>query len=339
MDYPKSVPGVGLVDGKFVDENPATGQVGSLIPAPWGNAVTDELLNVLTEAGIQPNEANVGQLLQGLKVIFATLVSPAFSGTPTAPTPADKDNSTRVANTAFVNHAIATGTIDNANKIGGIPMRFAENIEQPYYFYGCYPGAGRVNELTLFPRTLLTFAMGQITGLGDALASKVISGTGGIKLNWSGQGGQPLWVFGGQDPSNVNVYNPANWSVNYATSAGSAGTSATSNYANGAGNADKLGGIPMRHQENADQPYYVYGRNGNTAEITLYNRGTLVAGFANQLTGAGLQGGQVGSYLLNKNHTSSEAPGAWELRGFGYDVGSGGDGGLGTRMALWQRVG
>jgi len=38
MDYPKSVPSAGLVNGKFVDENPLTGTAGSLIPAEWGNA-------------------------------------------------------------------------------------------------------------------------------------------------------------------------------------------------------------------------------------------------------------------------------------------------------------
>lgn len=42
-------------------------------------------------------------------------------------------------------------------------------------------------------------------------------------FNWSGQGGQPTWIWGGNDGVNMYVYNPANWSVNYANSAGTAG--------------------------------------------------------------------------------------------------------------------
>lgn len=66
MDYPKSVPGVGLVGGKFVDENPATGQQGSLIPSGWGNQVTDELLAVIAAAGLEPSEEQSDQVLQAL---------------------------------------------------------------------------------------------------------------------------------------------------------------------------------------------------------------------------------------------------------------------------------
>lgn len=36
---------------------------------------------------------------------------------------------------------------------------------------------------------------------------------------WSGQGGQPAWLWGGSDGTNMYVYNPANFSVNYATTA------------------------------------------------------------------------------------------------------------------------
>ena len=46
-----------------------------------------------------------------------------------------------------------------------------------------------------------------------------VSGTDST-WTWSGQGGQPNWVWGGNDPSNMYVYNPANFSVNWATAAG-----------------------------------------------------------------------------------------------------------------------
>ena len=38
---------------------------------------------------------------------------------------------------------------------------------------------------------------------------------------WSGQGGQPTWLWGGNDGVNMYVYNPSNFNVNYANSAGS----------------------------------------------------------------------------------------------------------------------
>ncbi|MBC2655103.1 phage tail protein [Pseudomonas sp. MSSRFD41] len=72
MDYPKSIPGVGLVDGHFVDENPATGQVGSLIPAAWGDAITQEILNVIKAAGLAPSESNVSQLAAAVQAIAAS---------------------------------------------------------------------------------------------------------------------------------------------------------------------------------------------------------------------------------------------------------------------------
>lgn len=71
MDYPKSVPNVGLVEGKFVDENPTTGQVGSLIPSAWGNSVTEELLSVIKAAGLTPDESQVNQLLKAIQTFAA----------------------------------------------------------------------------------------------------------------------------------------------------------------------------------------------------------------------------------------------------------------------------
>ena len=51
--------------------------------------------------------------------------------------------------------------------------------------------------------------------------------------DWSNPGGQPSHVWGSDDGTNMYVYNPANFSVNYANS---------SNYANSAGSAPANGG-------------------------------------------------------------------------------------------------
>lgn len=86
MDYPISVPGVGLVGGKFTDGDPLLSQQASLDPAAWANAVTDELLNVIIAAGLTPNEAQTNQLLLAIQS-FASQ---------------DFKNSVRVATTANI---------------------------------------------------------------------------------------------------------------------------------------------------------------------------------------------------------------------------------------------
>lgn len=69
MDYPKSVPSVGLVNGRFVDENPVAGTPGSLIPAVWGNSVTQEIVSVIEGAGLVATEADTHQLLKAIQTI------------------------------------------------------------------------------------------------------------------------------------------------------------------------------------------------------------------------------------------------------------------------------
>jgi hypothetical protein len=85
MDYPKRIPNVGLVGGKFVDENVSTGLPGSLIPSAWGNAVTDELLAVIKAAGLVPSEDNNAQLLQAIQGLSASDVKRAVRVATTGP--------------------------------------------------------------------------------------------------------------------------------------------------------------------------------------------------------------------------------------------------------------
>ena len=83
-----------------------------------------------------------------------------------------------------------------------------------------------------------------------ATKASTLSNGGGngnaMTFSYSGQGGQPTWVWGSNDAGGGNnnyVWNPANFSVNYANSAGSAGSATTaSTVSNGAITAAKLDG-------------------------------------------------------------------------------------------------
>ncbi|WP_432721302.1 hypothetical protein R0381_002560 [Jeongeupia wiesaeckerbachi] len=80
MDYPKSVPGVGLKNGKFTDGNPLTGEVASLDPASWANGVTDELLAVISDSGLTPSESIQTQLRDALRNKYADLTRTGTAG-------------------------------------------------------------------------------------------------------------------------------------------------------------------------------------------------------------------------------------------------------------------
>lgn len=51
---------------------------------------------------------------------------------------------------------------------------------------------------------------------------KVANGYRNMRFNWSGQSGQPPWLWGGSDGENMFIYNPSNFNVNHATTADTA---------------------------------------------------------------------------------------------------------------------
>ncbi|WP_339476449.1 hypothetical protein [Pseudomonas fluorescens] len=128
MDYPKSVPSVGLVDGKFVDEDALAGTPGSLIPAQWGNAVTEEMLNVLMAAGLAPDELNNSQLLLAISRLslistaqyaVGTAAGNALSATYAPAVTALTDGMVLKCKSPFANTAPATF---NPNGLGAKPI-------------------------------------------------------------------------------------------------------------------------------------------------------------------------------------------------------------------------
>ena len=91
---------------------------------------------------------------------------------------------------------------------------------------------------------------------------------------WSGQAGQPTWLWGSNNGTDIYVWNPANFSVNYATTAGSANDPNKLPLAGGTltGDLGINGSTNVPLSMNGTEPYMHIIANGgsNTAGIRLY---------------------------------------------------------------------
>lgn len=102
----------------------------------------------------------------------------------------------------------------------------------------------------------------------------LLSGSFDGYFYYDGQGGQPTWLWGTNDGSSTRVYNPANFSVNYANSAGSApanggtswATTVTPNVTSGDGRVVPAGGS-----------WVVIYQRGGTIYSQTYAGGTTLA--------------------------------------------------------------
>lgn len=65
-------------------------------------------------------------------------------------------------------------------------------------------------------------------------ANSILINGGYRTIQWSGQTGQPTWLFGSNDGANILVWNPSNFNVAFATSAGSASSATTAGSASSA---------------------------------------------------------------------------------------------------------
>lgn len=224
MKYPVSDLSAKLHNGKFTDADPALGIESSIDKAAWLNMIFDELIAVVVGGGQVPSETVFNQVLAAINNLIALAIAtrsplnhghlwsqlsgiPAtfppsvhnqdwntLTGEPIAPTQAQSDNSTRIATTAFVK--AATAALINSSPAA------LDTLSELATALGNDPN---------FRTTML-----------NLLASKP-SGAG-IAFNWAGRGGQPTWMFGGEVANDIGVYNPANFNVNHANSAGNANT-------------------------------------------------------------------------------------------------------------------
>ncbi len=95
-----------------------------------------------------------------------------------------------------------------------------------------------------------------------------------MNFNWSGQSGQPPWLWGGSDGANMYVYNPSNFSVNYATSAGSAGGASPGFTVTGASGRT----TSIESWNTSFSHYSTNADNGHWFNKTLYAAGEIFTG-------------------------------------------------------------
>ena len=94
-----------LTSDGYPSEGDSSSGIQATVPGPyWFHLVTEAIVSVVEHATLVPDDAAT-QFLDALKALLALrapLASPEFTGTPTAPTPSEGDDSTRIATTAFV---------------------------------------------------------------------------------------------------------------------------------------------------------------------------------------------------------------------------------------------
>jgi hypothetical protein len=120
-----------------------------------------------------------------------------------------------------------------------------------------------------------------------------------MTFNWAGQSGQPTWLWGSNDGSNIYVWNPSNFSVNYANSAGSATT------------AGRVTNLALN-----DIGTTIFGA---IYGATLYSGGETIAGSSIGLAGiyssSNVMGGVVSSAGINALAAGTSLSGTWRVMG------------------------
>ena len=130
---------------------------------------------------------------------------------PTVNTAPANDNTTRIAYTAWVHtYFLPVGTT-----FAGINGQI-HDVQVPSTSVVQWQGS-------------LSIGGGQVTSAVARANTLFLTSGSYVTFNWSGQSGQPTWLFGSNDGSNVFVWNPANFNVaNANTVAGLGVTSAPS---------------------------------------------------------------------------------------------------------------
>lgn len=210
-----------------------------------------------TPTGGIPASSNTIQLgMESIESRKANLSGAVFTGGISAIAPGTTDSSTNIPTTAWVKGLLNTtaytfatnisgnaGTATNASQVGSLSVHSGRNNEANKvvrtdgngYLMTGYINSSNGNENNNsnpdrvwgtngsddYLRTYRTSALSVNYASTAGRAYPRRSDGGDLNFYWSGQSGQPSWLWGGNDGANMYVYNPSNFSVNYASSAGS----------------------------------------------------------------------------------------------------------------------
>ncbi|WP_240201811.1 hypothetical protein [Burkholderia sp. LMG 13014] len=200
------VPAAAGTPGYFTGGNPATGQAATILDADWLNMIQEELISILTAAGVAPGKATYNQVLAALQILFASA-----SGNPNAlfkvKTANLGDSSNNAASTAYVWGAL--GNYGSFFPFSAASQQLtASQSGDLIYFFGTNAGVVTLPQGTSLqgPSARFVIYNGSLANLtvsafaGDvwqnwARASEVIGPGDSIEVAWSG--GQYFNVVGG----------------------------------------------------------------------------------------------------------------------------------------------
>ena len=189
-----------------------------------------------------------------------------------------------VGDDAYIGDHNIGGAVCFVGANGGTKIVLCNKSNQGDYAYFGYEGGNILTNKTI---------AANITGTCSTAAKLGRSGNTGVPMtfNWSGQSGQPTWLWGSNDGSNIYVWNPSNFSVNYANSSG---------YANSAGSAPANGGtatnaeylandsayMRMHWNGQGGQPTWLWGGN-DASNMYVWNPSNFSVNYANSAGSAG----------------------------------------------------
>lgn len=176
-----------------------------------------------------------------------------------------------------------------------------------------FPMTGAVGTVYIYTKQAGNWTEPQAYHAGDYLP---LTASCNKNWNWQGLGGQPSWLWGGENGTDMYVYNPANFSVNYATYA-----------SKGLNNDFSCGYARMYHSDEGGN-LQITSPNGSTYEMDAFENEyiRIYAGDSDKHLFRVYANGQFDTY-----YTLSDA-GAFRPRGFDNTLK------LGTSGNRWKQL-